>query len=201
MARQVSSPSLPSRVHCAQRASADALLVFGAQAFPTGPSAELQARLAHAVTLWRRGAAPVIAVSGGVADGVCEATVMCTWLEAQGVPADAIVRIEPGGTTRQTIRAARAAGDLSYVAVSSPYHARRIRAEARRTGVRMTTDCPPRTPEADAPGARRVRAATEVLARAWYALPPALANALHGPLAPARHAVPKALIAITARRG
>lgn len=200
MARHLQSPASPGPLRPAPTPAGDAVLVFGAQALPTGPSDELRARLDHAVALWQRGGAPVIAVSGGIDGHVCETTVMCAWLMDNGVPADAIVRIEPGATTRETIRSARRAGDLAYIAVSSPYHARRIRAEARRAGVRMATDCPASTPEWACPRVRRVRVATELMASAWYALPPSVADRLHAPLAPLRHAVPGAIIAL-ARRG
>ena len=199
MARQANSSITPGALRRAPGASADAVLVFGAEALASGPSAELSARLAHASMLWQRGDAPVIAVSGGVDGDVCETSVMCEWLRDNGVPTDAIVRIEPGGTTRETIRSARAAGDLAYIAVSSPYHARRIRAEARRMRVRMTTDCPATTPECASGNVRRVRVATEMIARAWYALPPSVTDRLHSPLAPLRHAIPGALIALLGR--
>lgn len=179
---------------------ADAILVFGAQAFAHGPSAELRARLEHALALWREGAAPCIAVSGGTNDDVDETLIMRTWLEDQGVPSSCVREVLPGDTTRATIAAAAVEGPLDIIAVSSPFHARRIRGEARRRGLRLVTNCPDSTPEADARAARVVRSATELLACAWYALPSALTARVPTGAGSLRHTVPAALISLLSRR-
>ena len=59
------------------------------------PSAELRARLDHALALWRRGAAPLIVVSGGVDEGLDEVTAMTAYLVGRGVPAVAVVPARP----------------------------------------------------------------------------------------------------------
>lgn len=179
---------------------ADVILVFGAQAFAHGPSAELRARLAHALHLWQRGAAPVIAVSGGSDGAVDEAAVMRGWLEGNGVPPGAVREVLPGDTTRATIVAAAEAGPMRVIAVSSPFHARRIRGEARRRGVQLVTDCPAHTPEVDSRAARAVRSATELLARAWYALPPGLTARVPTGPGSLRHTLPAAVISLLSRR-
>lgn len=179
---------------------ADLILVFGAEALPDRPSAELRARLDHALGLWRMGAAPVIAVSGGATPDVDEVAVMRRWLTDHGVPASAVREVVPGDTTRATVKAAAAAGAATIIAVSSPFHARRIRGEARRHGLRLATDCPAHTPEADSRAARAVRGATEWLACAWYALPPSVTARVPTGPGSLRHTVPSALISLLSRR-
>lgn len=158
-------------------ASGDMLLVLGAHAFPDRPSRELQARLDHGARRWREGAAPTIGVSGGIDGTVDEAQVMAAYLrDAQHVPPDAVVRVVPGDNTRSTLRAmARAAAERSLgntvIAVSSPYHARRLVAEGRRCGLRVVADCPSSTPESDNPEIRRTRLFGEVVGSILYAAP------------------------------
>ena len=179
---------------------ADVILVFGAQAFAHGPSAELRARLAHALALWQEGAAPAIAVSGGRDGDIDEVAVMRGWLEEHGVPPAAVREVLPGDTTRATIVAAADAGPMRVIAVSSPFHSRRIRGEARRRGVHLVTDCPAHTPEADSRAAQAVRSATELLACAWYSLPRSLTARVPTGPGSLRHTIPTALISLLSRR-
>lgn len=173
--------------------AADALVVFGAAAFASGPSAELRARLDHALALWRRGAAPLIVVSGGVDEGLDEVTAMTAYLVGRGVPAVAVVPARPGATTRQTLRTLRRLGDRRYVAVSSPYHALRIRAEARRQGLRVAVSAPPSTPETRDAAVYRVRFASELFALVWYALPPHWTSRVATGPGTLRHVLPHVL--------
>jgi uncharacterized SAM-binding protein YcdF (DUF218 family) len=172
---------------------ADAVVVFGAAVHPDGPSAELRARLDHALALWRLGVAPLILVSGGLDGGLDEVDTMTAYLVGLGVPGDAVAPARPGDTTRQSLRTLRGLGDRRYVAVSSPYHALRIRAEARRQGLRLTVSAPTSTPETRDAALYRVRFASELFALVWYALPPRLTA--HVPTGPGtlRHVAPRVL--------
>ena len=177
----------------AGRPAADALVVFGAAVHEDGPSAELRARLDHALALWRMGVAPLIIVSGGMDAGLDEVEAMTAYLVGRGVPGDAVAPARPGGTTRQSLRTLRGLGDRRYVAVSSPYHALRIRAEARRQGLRVTVSAPASTPETRDAALYRARFASELFALVWYALPPRLtAHVATGP-GTLRHVAPSVL--------
>jgi uncharacterized SAM-binding protein YcdF (DUF218 family) len=175
------------------RQRADALVVFGATVRESGPSAELRARLDHAVALWRMGVAPLIVVSGGTDGDIDEVEAMAAYLVTGGVPGDAVAPARPGATTRETLGTLRRMGDRHYVAVSSAYHALRIRAEARRQGVRVTVSAPPSTPETRDAAIYRVRFAAELIALVWYALPPAWAERVDTGPGTLRHVVPHVL--------
>ena len=178
------------RLEQAPQQSGDYLLVLGAQAMAEGPSNELRARLDHAVTRWRAGAAPVICVTGGIDGEVDEAEVMARYLLMQGLPADAVQRVVPGGTTRESMLSmATAAPGATVLAVSSPYHAHRLEAEGRRRGLHVIADCPARTPETDNPEIYSSRLMGEVAANLLYAAPPATIPVARRVVVPVRRGV------------
>jgi uncharacterized SAM-binding protein YcdF (DUF218 family) len=119
-------------------APADAIIVFGAAVWPSGPSTTLRLRTLHAADLYRRGVAPRVVCSGGSSGGRSEPDVMAELLRAHGVPVSAIVLDENGVTTRATFDSVVVLGCGEWrriVAVSSPYHVFRIVAEGRRHGI------------------------------------------------------------------
>lgn len=181
--------------------SADALVVFGAQAYPEGPSRELACRLDHAVALWRAGVAPAIAVSGGIDAHSDEVVVMAEYLARSGVPDGAIIRARPGNNTRETLRTVAGLEGRRFVAVSSPYHSYRIEAEARRVGLDLVTDCPATTAEYRSARLARVRRATEVLGVIFYAIPDPVAVALRQRVGRLRHTLPHVLAGTGQLRG
>lgn len=133
-----------------QRGPADAIVVLGAAQYNGRPSPVLKARLDHAATLFRDGLAPTVIVTGGIGRGdrMSEATVGHRYLVAAGLPAAAVV-VEPDGrSTAESM--ARVAAWLSgrelrsAVLVSDPFHALRLRFEARRVGIAARTS-PTRT--------------------------------------------------------
>jgi uncharacterized SAM-binding protein YcdF (DUF218 family) len=132
---------------------ADALLVFGATVWPTGPSLSLSVRVARAAQVYAGGWAPTVVCSGGRSNGASEAQVMRRLLVERGLPAEAIVPDDGGVTTREAIRSVRRFGGGRWrrvIAVSSPYHLHRIACEARRQRLDVVL-CPasrpgPRTP-------------------------------------------------------
>jgi uncharacterized SAM-binding protein YcdF (DUF218 family) len=173
--------------------AADALVVFGAAAAASGPSPELRSRLDHALRLWRIGAAPVVMVSGGVTGDIDEVEVMTRYLVGRGVPEDVVIPARPGDNTRASLQALARLGDRRYVAVSSPYHAFRIRSEARRQHVRVTVSTPPSTPETRHRATHRAALACELAAVLWYLLPAAWARRLDTGPGTLRHVLPRVL--------
>jgi uncharacterized SAM-binding protein YcdF (DUF218 family) len=174
-------------------APAEAIVVFGAAVYEDGPSVELRARLDHALRLWQEGVAPVVMVAGGIADGIDEIAAMARYLAERGMPPGSVEGVRPARTTRETIRTLAACPGRAYLAVSSPYHARRIEVEARRQGVRLAACAPPSTPENANPRVHAIMVAFELIGMAWYALPPAWTGSVATGPGTLRHLVPALL--------
>jgi uncharacterized SAM-binding protein YcdF (DUF218 family) len=159
---------------CVPRNGGEIMVVFGAEAIDGRPSAELEARLRFAASLYRAALAPAILCSGGHPGAQSEARVMRRALVAMGLPESDIAIDEEGSSTRRTISAARAhvhdrAGRA--VLVSSPYHVHRIGREANRQG--LPAECWPAavTPVMQHGPSRRRQILREVLATWWYGAP------------------------------
>jgi uncharacterized SAM-binding protein YcdF (DUF218 family) len=124
-----------------ERRPADAIVVLGAAQYNGRPSPVLQARLDHALTLYRADLAPRIVVTGGVGRGdvESEAKVGKRYLTARGVPAAAVVLEAEGRSTGESMTAvaawARKSKVSTVILVSDPFHMARLRVEARRTGI------------------------------------------------------------------
>jgi uncharacterized SAM-binding protein YcdF (DUF218 family) len=124
-----------------ERRPADAIVVLGAAQYNGRPSPVLQARLDHALTLYRAGLAPKVMLTGGVGRGdvESEATVGKRYLTARGVPASAISLEAEGRSTGESMTAVAAwvkkAKVKTVILVSDPFHMARLRVEARRTGI------------------------------------------------------------------
>ncbi len=124
-----------------ERRPADAIVVLGAAQYNGRPSPVLQARLDHALKLYRANLAPRVVVTGGVGRGdvESEATVGKRYLTARGVPASAVVLEAEGHSTGESMTAvaawARKAKVKTVLLVSDPFHMARLRVEARRTGI------------------------------------------------------------------
>ena len=180
-----------------------AIIVFGAQTLASGPSDELISRLDHARTLFEQGLASTIVVSGGTSvddDGrtLDETADMTTWLIDHGVPAEAIAIGRPGDNTRQTVatmgRLTREKALHPWLAVSSPFHARRILDEAKRVGIDVVVSGPGDSPVTSTPHIRRFQLLVEVLATAYDAMPPTLTARTRTPLASVRRRIGEYLI-------
>jgi len=119
--------------------TADAIVVLGAAQYDGRPSPQLQARLDHALLLWKREAAAFIVVTGGkqANDRFTEAQAGREYLITNGVPATAIL-VEPNGaSTFESLAGVRR--DLvatigHVVLVSDPYHVLRARLVADELG-------------------------------------------------------------------
>src|SRR5436189_2264469 len=78
-----------------QATAADAIAVLGAAQYNGRPSPVFRARLDHAATLYLRGYAPIVLVTGGVGarDSLSEAEVGRRYVRSLGVPAEAVIAL------------------------------------------------------------------------------------------------------------
>ena len=133
-------------------APADAIVVLGAAQYDGRPSPVLRARLEHAATLYRRGLAPLVIVTGGTGTGdtVSEAVVARRYLVSRGLPDSAVVAEAAGNSTEPSLRAAaqvlRARGGRRAILVSDGFHQLRLAIIARRLGIEPLGSPVPRSP-------------------------------------------------------
>jgi uncharacterized SAM-binding protein YcdF (DUF218 family) len=123
------------------RRPADAIVVMGAAQYDGRPSPVFEARLAHAVDLYKAGVAPRLVVTGGKAQGdrTTEAAAARAYALARGVPADAILDEDGSRTTLESIRAVRGVlrdhGLATAVFVSDRPHMLRVLRMAADEGI------------------------------------------------------------------
>lgn len=121
---------------------ADAIVVLGAAQYQGKPSPVLQARLDHAIELYRDSIAPALILTGGVGvgDTLSEAEVGRRYAMKAGVPRARILIEQAGISTEQSMRTVarlmHSRGMHSAVMVSDPFHMLRLRILARRLGIR-----------------------------------------------------------------
>ena len=117
---------------------ADCIIAFGATVYADGTlSPILKNRVDAAIELYRRGAAPVIIMSGdGRESNYDEPAAMKAYAVSQGVPADAVF-CDPGGYhTYETLwRAAHVYGASRVVLSTQEYHLFRCVFDARWLGM------------------------------------------------------------------
>jgi uncharacterized SAM-binding protein YcdF (DUF218 family) len=124
-----------------QRPVSDAIVVLGSAQYDGRPSDVLQARLDHALTLFKQGVAPRIVTVGGrrPGDRFTEAGSGRTWLVNQGVPATQVVAVEKGDDTLQSMQALGTEfaqhGWHTAVLVTDPWHALRSERMAHDSGL------------------------------------------------------------------
>ena len=84
---------------------ADAIVVLGAAQYSGQPSGVFEARLQHAVDLWKEGLAPYLIVTGGKLpdDVTTEAATARAWAIANGVPEEAILGEYQGRNTLESL--------------------------------------------------------------------------------------------------
>ncbi|WP_428262218.1 YdcF family protein [Haliangium sp.] len=119
---------------------ADAIVVLGAPLTRRGRISDiLEERVRAGVSLYHRGGAPVLCVTGGGPPGRVEADVMAEYALALGVPRSALRVERRSRSTEENARfsAALLAPDQCHTVwlVSQPFHLRRARALFRRHGV------------------------------------------------------------------
>jgi uncharacterized SAM-binding protein YcdF (DUF218 family) len=123
----------------------DAIVVLGAAQYDGRPSKTLAARLDHAATLYRKGIAPIIVLTGGnePGDRFTEAYSGYVYLRDHGIPAQAMLLETTSRTSWQSLEAAsRVLKEKKLdrvVLVSDPYHMARIEDVAPEVGLRAVT--------------------------------------------------------------
>ena len=120
---------------------ADVIVVLGALVQPNGqPGPNLQARVHHAIELYRADyASHIICTGGEIGDPTSAAAVACKLAERQGIPAEAL-RLADGSWDTQadarfTAEVMRARGWQTALVVTHPLHAYRARYFFRRAGI------------------------------------------------------------------
>jgi vancomycin permeability regulator SanA len=127
----------------------DIAVVLGNEVLANGePSMRLRARLDCAASLYRKGVAPLILVSGGRGkSGFDEATVMKEYLRSQGIPAGNILTDSHGVNTMMTAlntaELARAKHFSRILIVTQYFHIPRTLLAFRRAGLlSLSSDYP-----------------------------------------------------------
>ena len=128
---------------------ADAIVVFGAAEYDGRPSPVLRARLDHALSLYKRGIAPLMITLGGGGESThSEGAVGHDYLVAHGVPESRIIAETQSNNTEesaQRLAVIAAANHLQrIVVVSDGTHLFRIHAICGRAGLDIYTS--PRQP-------------------------------------------------------
>lgn len=135
-----------------QATTADAIVVLGAAQYNGRPSPVFRARLTHAATLYQRGLAPLVLVTGGVGTGdtLNEANVGRDYLARLGLPAAAVVALPAGDDTYASLAQARrwfgGRGSRRVLLVSDGFHMLRLRIIASRLGLVPLTSPAPGSP-------------------------------------------------------
>lgn len=133
----------------AQGAKSDAICVFGAAEYDGRPSPVYRARLNHALSLYKRGVAPLIITLGGNGgDQFNEGAVGREYLMGMGVPEQAIIAETESRNTEESARRiaviARANGLRRLVIVSDGTHLFRIHEICAADGLNVLTSPRPR---------------------------------------------------------
>lgn len=121
----------------AARAS-DAIVVLGAAQYDGRPSPVLRARLDHALSLWKRGLAPRVILTGGkgAGDTTSEAAVGRLYMLRRGVPDTALLMENVGRSTAESLggvaRLASTRAIEDVILVSDPFHMMRLQILAWR---------------------------------------------------------------------
>lgn len=148
---------------------ADAIVVLGAAQFNGTPSDVFEARLRHAVDLWKAGIAPWFVVTGGKVPGdrTTEAATAKAWAIAHGVPASAILGEFQARNTLDSLDAVavilRGHHLRTAVFVSDETHMLRVLRIATDLGI-LAFGSPTRTSPSDRDPGRRQRAMLHELA-------------------------------------
>ncbi len=120
----------------------DAIVVLGAAQYNGKPSAVLQARLDHALDLFKKGVAPIIIVTGGnqAGDATTEASTSANYLLNRGVPDSKILREVQGVSTYDSLRDTAAftkdRGINKVVVVTDGFHTLRAELIADELGLK-----------------------------------------------------------------
>ena len=128
--------------------AADAIVVFGAAEYSGRPSPVFRARLDHAITLYSRGLAPYLIITGGAGRDpqFSEGGVGRDYLATRGIGERHLIAETQGENTAESAERVavimRANNMRTCVVVSDPYHLYRIKKLMERQGI--TTYASPR---------------------------------------------------------
>jgi uncharacterized SAM-binding protein YcdF (DUF218 family) len=123
------------------RPSSDAIVVLGSAQYNGVPSSIFEARLEHALQLYRQGVAPVVVTVGGkkAGDQFTEAEAGRDYLAQAGIPRDHLLAVPEGVDTLESMQdvaaAFRARGWHSAVLVTDPWHVMRAERMADDSGI------------------------------------------------------------------
>ncbi len=123
----------------------DAIVVLGSAQYNGVPSSIFEARLEHALALWRDGVAPVVVTVGGKATGdeFTEAEAGRDYLAQAGIPVEDLLAVPEGVDTLESMRVVSAAfaerGWSTAVLVTDPWHAMRAQRMAEDSGLDATS--------------------------------------------------------------
>jgi uncharacterized SAM-binding protein YcdF (DUF218 family) len=137
-AREIRRQSTVDEVH-----HADVIMVLGAAEYRGKPSPVLQARLNHALFLYRQQWAPRILTTGGAGGDptFTEGEVGRAYLSSHGIPSEAIiVESEGSSTVESTVAAAeimRRMNLKSCIVVSDGYHIYRVKKMLESQGMQV----------------------------------------------------------------
>ena len=126
-----------------EAAPADVIIVLGAAEYSGRPSPVLQARLDHALFLYRKGLAPRILTTGGSGGDptYTEGGVSHNYLSRHGVPSEAILVESEGESTVHSMVAAaeimRRFKMQSCIVVSDGYHIFSVKKLLENRGIRV----------------------------------------------------------------
>ena len=127
------------------RPRSDAIVVLGASQYDGRPSSVLEARLEHAIDLFREGVAPRVLTVGGAREGdrFSEAQAGERYLVGRGVDRRRILAVSEGRDTLESLQALERVMDRrgwrTAVLVTDPWHALRSRSMARDLGLAAVT--------------------------------------------------------------
>jgi uncharacterized SAM-binding protein YcdF (DUF218 family) len=123
------------------RPGSDAIVVLGSAQYNGVPSSIFEARLEHALDRYEAGVAPMIVTVGGKATGdqFTEAEAGREYLADAGVPDDALLAVQEGVDTLESMRAVATEFDdrgwQTAVVVTDPWHAMRAERMAEDAGM------------------------------------------------------------------
>lgn len=127
------------------RPGSDAIVVLGSAQYNGVPSSIFEARLEHALSLYTDGVAPRVVTVGGKAEGdqYSEAEAGRRYLLDAGVPAEALLAVEEGEDTLESVRAVAGTFDgqgwRTAVLVTDPWHAMRAQRMASDASMDATS--------------------------------------------------------------
>jgi uncharacterized SAM-binding protein YcdF (DUF218 family) len=161
-------------VHAArdQATGTDAIVVLGAAQYNGRPSPVFRARLDHAATLYQRGLAPVVLVTGGIGarDSLNEANVGRDYLVRLGLPGEAVLPLAGGHDTHASLEQVQSwfegRDSRRVLLVSDGFHMLRLEIIAKRLGLTPYT-----SPAAASPIHANVRRNTEYLFAEGFKVP------------------------------